>query len=174
MVFSGLDDSFERFYQAVRRAYRFGQTDTVHVHLPVVPELEGVMLDNLKAKQDRFESDVAAQERHYVNAVTERTMTPTRIGPRGLRQGAGGGLVRWQLTWRADPRAAALADRHYSRKTPGAAQFSPPGRCLPLILPRGDAVWVTSWPLEEYTLHGLGDAWVCTGSGSRLRLRRRR
>jgi hypothetical protein len=69
MVFSGIDDSFERFYQAVRRAYRFGQTDTVHVHLPVIPELEGVMLDNLQAKQARFEADVAAQEAHYVNAT---------------------------------------------------------------------------------------------------------
>jgi hypothetical protein len=68
----------------------------------------------------------------------------------------------WQRTWRADPRLAALADRHYSRKTPGAAQFAPPGRCLPLITAEGDAGWVTSWPLLEYTLHGLGDAWVCT------------
>jgi hypothetical protein len=68
----------------------------------------------------------------------------------------------WQRTWRADPRAAALADRHYSRKSVGASQFSPPGRCLPLITAAGDAVWVTSWPLEEYTLHGLGDAWICT------------
>lgn len=33
----------------------------------------------------------------------------------------------WQRTWRADPRAAALADRHYSRGTPGASQFAPPG-----------------------------------------------
>ena len=70
---------------------------------------------------------------------------------------------RWLQTWRADPRAAALADRrHYSRKSPGTAQFSPPGRCFPLITTDGDAAWVTSWPLVEYTLHGLGDAWVCT------------
>jgi hypothetical protein len=70
--------------------------------------------------------------------------------------------MRWQRTWRADPRAAALADRHYSRKSHGAAQFAPPGRCLPLIEPAGTAVWVTSWPLLEYVMHGLGDAWVCT------------
>jgi hypothetical protein len=69
---------------------------------------------------------------------------------------------RWQRTWRADPRLAALADRHYSRKTVGAAQFAPPGRCLPLITAAGDAGWVTSWPLHAYTMHGLGDAWICT------------
>lgn len=71
MVFSGIDDSFERFYQAVRRAYRFGQTETVHVHLPVVPELEGLMFTNLRAKQAAFERDVDAQQRHYVNAMKE-------------------------------------------------------------------------------------------------------
>ena len=71
MVFSGIDDSFERFYQAVRRAYRFGQTETVHVHLVYVPELEGLMHTNLKAKQAAFEADVAAQERHYVRAMKE-------------------------------------------------------------------------------------------------------
>jgi hypothetical protein len=69
MVFSGIDDSFERFYQAVRRAYRFGQTETVQVHLPVVPELEGLQFTNLKAKQAAFERDVAAQERLYVQAM---------------------------------------------------------------------------------------------------------
>jgi hypothetical protein len=33
MAFVGLDDSFEKFYQAVRRCYRFGQTRSVKVHL---------------------------------------------------------------------------------------------------------------------------------------------
>lgn len=51
----------------------------------------------------------------------------------------------WRETWRADPQAARIADRHYSRKTPGSAQFSPPGRCMILI--RDDALWCTSWPL---------------------------
>ncbi len=38
----------------------------------------------------------------------------------------------WHLSNRADPRGARLADSHYSRKTPGAAQFTPPGRCVVL------------------------------------------
>lgn len=69
MVFSGFDDSFERLYQAVRRCYRFGQTETVHVHVPVIPELEGLMLDNLKKKQAQFERDVAIQEANYRDAL---------------------------------------------------------------------------------------------------------
>lgn len=70
--------------------------------------------------------------------------------------------MNWFRTWRADPVARALADRHYSRKTPGATQFSPPGRNLTLRTFSGDAVWVTSWPLPEYVDHGWGDCWTCT------------
>jgi hypothetical protein len=65
MVFSGFDDSFERLYQSVRRAYRFGQTETVYVDVPVIPELEGTVFGNVKSKQARFEADVAVQETYY-------------------------------------------------------------------------------------------------------------
>jgi hypothetical protein len=50
MAFVGLDDSFEKFYQAVRRCYRFGQTRPVHVHL-FTAENEGQILANLKRKE---------------------------------------------------------------------------------------------------------------------------
>lgn len=70
--------------------------------------------------------------------------------------------MNWLRTWRADPVARALADRHYSRKTPGAAQFSPPGRNLTLRTLSGDALWVTSWPLLEFVDHEWGDCWTCT------------
>lgn len=50
MAFVGLDDSFEKFYQAVRRCYRFGQKREVHVHL-FTAENEGQILANLKRKE---------------------------------------------------------------------------------------------------------------------------
>lgn len=72
--------------------------------------------------------------------------------------------MRWRLSHRADPRAAAMADRHYSRQKPGTAQFVPPGRCLVLVAGvnpiRG--LWVTSWPFAEYTKHEWAGAWVCS------------
>jgi len=68
----------------------------------------------------------------------------------------------WFLSWRADPRVARLADRHYSRKTVGAAQFAPPGRILVLRTADADAAWVTSWPLPEYVLGAWPGAWVCS------------
>jgi hypothetical protein len=69
MVFSGIDDSFERMYQAIRRAYRYGQPEPVHVHVPVIPELEGLMLENLHRKQAQFDADTAEQERWYRAAL---------------------------------------------------------------------------------------------------------
>lgn len=71
MVFSGIDDSFESRYQAERRAIRFGQTHVVHVHRPFIPELEGLQLTNLDAKEARFMASVTAMEEHYRAATLE-------------------------------------------------------------------------------------------------------
>lgn len=72
MVFSGIDDSFERRYQAERRAVRFGQTETVRVHEPYIPELEGMMFGNVRSKEARFLHDVAMQEHFYREAMADR------------------------------------------------------------------------------------------------------
>lgn len=50
MGFVGLNDSFEMFYQAVRRCHRFGQTRPVHVHI-FTAENEGQILANIKRKE---------------------------------------------------------------------------------------------------------------------------
>jgi len=52
MAFVGLDDSFEKFYQAVRRCYRFGQKRNVQVHV-FTAENEGQILLNLKRKESQ-------------------------------------------------------------------------------------------------------------------------
>jgi superfamily II DNA or RNA helicase len=49
MAFVGLSDSFESYYQAVRRCWRFGQRHPVDVHV-VSSELEGVVVANIKRK----------------------------------------------------------------------------------------------------------------------------
>ena len=66
----------------------------------------------------------------------------------------------WRLSYRADPRAKVLADRHYNRQNPDAAQFVPPGACVVLIEEQERAVWVTSWPQAEYVQHEWAGAWV--------------
>jgi len=50
MAFVGIDDSFEKFYQSVRRCYRFGQQRSVQVHI-FTAENEGQILVNLKRKE---------------------------------------------------------------------------------------------------------------------------
>lgn len=50
MVFVGLSDSFEEFYQSVRRCWRFGQKRPVDVHV-VISELEGAVLANIRRKE---------------------------------------------------------------------------------------------------------------------------
>jgi DNA modification methylase len=59
MAFVGLDDSFEKFYQAVRRCYRFGQKRNVHVHI-FTAENEGQILLNIKRKEQQHH-DMSAQ-----------------------------------------------------------------------------------------------------------------
>lgn len=66
----------------------------------------------------------------------------------------------WRLSWRADPAARAIADRHYNRQKIGSPQFVPPGRCLVLLTADRSAAWITSWPIAEYVQHAWAGAWV--------------
>ena len=50
MAFVGLSDSWEAYYQCIRRCYRFGQKHIVNVHL-VSSESEGAVKANLERKQ---------------------------------------------------------------------------------------------------------------------------
>lgn len=53
-VFVGLDDSFEKFYQSVRRQYRFGQKHPVNVHI-VTSDGEESIKKNIERKQSQHE-----------------------------------------------------------------------------------------------------------------------
>lgn len=66
--------------------------------------------------------------------------------------------MTWTLSYRADADCLPLADRHYSRKKIGARQFVPPGRSV--VLKQPGALWVTSWPSDEYVLHAWRGAWL--------------
>lgn len=70
-IFSGWNDSFEQFYQAVRRLVRYGQTRSVRVHIPFIPELEGMILENVLQKQASYERDAALQEEYFRKALME-------------------------------------------------------------------------------------------------------
>lgn len=63
-VFSTLQDSYEEFYQAVKRSNRYGSTRPLNVHIPVT-ELEWPMVQNVLRKADRVQSDTEEQERIF-------------------------------------------------------------------------------------------------------------
>lgn len=50
MAFVGVTDSYEAYYQAVRRCWRFGQKRDVHVHI-FASKAEGAIVANLKRKE---------------------------------------------------------------------------------------------------------------------------
>ena len=60
-IFSGLKDSYEEFYQAVKRSNRIGSTRPLNVHIPVT-ELEVPFVDNVLRKSARVQQDTEEQE----------------------------------------------------------------------------------------------------------------
>lgn len=50
MAFVGINDSWEQYYQAIRRCYRFGQERVVRVHV-VVSDIEAQIVENVARKE---------------------------------------------------------------------------------------------------------------------------
>jgi DNA modification methylase len=70
MAFFGLSDSFESFYQCIRRCWRFGQEKPVNVHI-ILTDLERTILENVKRKEtesERMRSDLINHIRNYETA----------------------------------------------------------------------------------------------------------
>lgn len=68
MAFVGVTDSYESYYQAIRRCWRFGQKRPVDVHL-YVSEAEGSVMANLKRKEieaQEMARQLAAETRESV------------------------------------------------------------------------------------------------------------
>lgn len=68
MIFSGLQDSYETYYQCVKRANRYGASRPLNVHIPVT-EIEAPMIETVLQKAKRVQSDTDAQERMFRNAA---------------------------------------------------------------------------------------------------------
>lgn len=75
MVFVGLSDSFEAYYQAVRRCYRFGQEHEVHVYI-IISAKEGCVKENIERKQ----SDALVMQHEmlkYTKEITKKELRKT-------------------------------------------------------------------------------------------------
>lgn len=76
------------------------------------------------------------------------------------------GLPYWvvPVSGKFSKAGVALADRHYSRRTPGSPQFMPPGETLVLITRDGLAVYGWWRPHPDSGLKAMNglDGWTCT------------
>lgn len=68
VIFSGLSDSYEAFYQAIKRAWRYPQERDVLVYLPCTL-YERVILDNVLNKRNQAEIDYEIQEKLYSESL---------------------------------------------------------------------------------------------------------
>lgn len=68
VIFSGLQDSYRDYYQALKRAHRYPQERDVIVYLPYTPYEEAI-LDNVLNKRERAEQDYKIQEGLYRDSL---------------------------------------------------------------------------------------------------------
>jgi superfamily II DNA or RNA helicase len=76
-IFAGVNDSWEQFFQAIRRSWRFGQTRPVHIHI-IAASTEGNVLENLKRKER--EAEEMAEE------MLENMLDMTRMNLKGTKR----------------------------------------------------------------------------------------
>lgn len=79
-AFVGLNDSFEQFYQAVRRFWRFGQTKPVTAHI-IASELEGATVANIRRKEADADRMAAAMVMHMADLSSQAVRGSVRETP---------------------------------------------------------------------------------------------
>lgn len=65
-AFVGLSDSWEQYYQSIRRFYRFGQTHDVNVYL-ISAESEGAVVENIRRKDLQHQEMASQMVRHMAD-----------------------------------------------------------------------------------------------------------
>jgi hypothetical protein len=88
VIFVGLSDSFESYYQAVRRCWRFGQKDTVNVFI-IISEKEGTVKLNIERKQEstrkmtselvQYTQDILTHDIRSTVRMTEGYVTTEKV-----------------------------------------------------------------------------------------------
>lgn len=76
MAFVGLSDSWEQYYQAIRRCYRFGQQRVVHVHV-ISSEAEGAVVENIQRKEAQA-AEMSTQMVGYMRHLMRQKISATQ------------------------------------------------------------------------------------------------
>ncbi len=84
MLFLGIGDSYETYYQSIRRCYRFGQTEPVNVHVVVSPA-ETEIVRNVRRKEQEARdvsasliAHIQAHEQEEIGMTVRERETVTR------------------------------------------------------------------------------------------------
>lgn len=120
-VFVGVTYSFEKYYQAVRRSWRYGQRRPVDVHV-VYAESEGDVVDRLRHKQSEHET-MHEQMRAAIGAGALKWRRDLSLTDTEERVTSGDG---WTL-YLGD---CVTSMRHVEDESVGLSVFSPPFKDL--------------------------------------------
>lgn len=74
-IFVGLSDSFEQYYQAVRRCWRYGQTEPVDVYI-IISDAEGAVKENISRKQrdaERMTNELVEFTKEFLKSDMRKT-----------------------------------------------------------------------------------------------------
>ena len=89
MAFVGLSHSYEQFYQAIRRCWRFGQTRPVEVHV-ITTDVESEVLLNIERKQSEADAMIAGMVEH-MSEITKHDIIGTERQTDTYRTGSAPG-----------------------------------------------------------------------------------
>lgn len=92
-TFVGLNDSFEQLYQAIRRFWRFGQTNPVDAYF-IASEREGAVVRNLERKERDFEAMSEAMALH-MREFTRAAVRGGRVAASNLNANTPMELPSW-------------------------------------------------------------------------------
>lgn len=78
-IFAGESDSYEKWYQAVRRCYRFGQKHPVNIHM-ITSDAEGAVRENIRRKHEdaqRMRCKMIQHTKDILSAEIRQTVRTT-------------------------------------------------------------------------------------------------
>jgi len=80
VIFLGLSDSYEQYYQAIRRCWRFGQKNEVNCYI-ITAETEGAVLKNIKRKEKDAQkmAKEMVQHMHKINKANIKSQSRKKV-----------------------------------------------------------------------------------------------
>lgn len=95
MIFVGLSDSWESYYQAIRRCWRFGQKQDVHVHV-VSADTEGAVVENIRRK-DENNKHLGEQMLNHMKKFMDKEIFSASVEKTEYKANQKMGVTKWLM-----------------------------------------------------------------------------